>query len=521
MYRPVRNTQVPWIETLILNHDDEKAECTGRLTAYVTGVGSVSESQAGGSQGPAGLLFLSDGSVQIPAVLTAAAWERLQEEEERERVTGLDNVIVVITRYRTRFHMDAELNRCRFLLSVEQLVTKPAGPDQVQTPHCTSLPSVRHKISQTWKAQLAQGLGSQLSQDESDLSELLGVWEHECVEELLQEVQKLLGSLGPPRDPCAATGWDLDRVRYKEEEPLSIPVRFVLMPEEEEEEETPEGLQHTRTPQGIRAPDVLSAPHSHESWPGPGDSVPHEDSVLHGDTVAGMISSDSTHLSNPWDMFRPPCDSVSSSLSPAGSPPFPLTPSVGAQPCVAVLTSTQIREDRPAALQTSEPSRELSFLPPYQRPHPCPPSTSAHPPEASSCSAATDADQTPPHLPASDGDHQAPGVQVKRSGKAKRKRCDPAPEEEEAGVGESPPSWLFETSGSEGGSSQTPSIHSNGTAISSSFQVTGQNLQDFSRFRVPDVLLHWAVRYLLPEPPVEPQQRPAHTHRSSSDLLDG
>lgn len=204
--------------------------------------------------------------------------------------------------------------------------------------------------------------------------------------------------------------------------------------------------------------------------------------------------------SNPWDMFSPPCVSTSDS-SPDSTPSLP--PSK--PDSVAVVTSSQLPVH--------------SLLPPYQnQPASSLPATSSSPSAAASPSEppASDGTKTPAVLKS----HREDAVRgIYR--KPKRKRCDASPEavEEEEEVSGSPPSWLFDShpgaSGNEEGGSpkqagvvprNTPSVHSDGRPFSYTYRVSGQNLQDFSQFRVAASLLHWAVRYLLtPRPTEDPQ----------------
>ncbi|KAF7644685.1 hypothetical protein LDENG_00217670 [Lucifuga dentata] len=580
MSRAARNRLVPWIEGLIHNYGSEEVSKRGRLTADVIDVGQIPESQAQGSEGPTGLLFLSDGVVQIPGVLTSAAWERLQEQEDREYFTSLLNTTVFIQGYQLEFHMALEQTKCRFVLSVGEMATASVGPVRESTPCCTSLLSVRQKICQTWKALLGQeDFNSQDSQGGVDLTELLGEWDHECLESVLEEVQETLRmarsppvSLKPSTsscipaplqpDPCTATGWDVDRIRYKGEEPFRVPVKLLLMPEEDalqqqtpldkgsgtasgflaasedRKADSPHACQHTEISQTsvddvewrIARPAVPIDPHTNDSSPLP------EESVLHEDMVAELTNTDAKPSSNPWDIFAPPDDPPSSSSSSYASPESTshkplLNPSADKSQteCAAILTNTQHSAHKTRDSQTSKQSKgEHSFLPPYQKPpasfgHPVAStsssSTSVSPPESVSRplnpSPATNICEAQEKLPAS---VQEEAIE-RKCRKAKRKRNEPMPEalttleeeEEETGLNRSPPSWLFETqavSGSEGGSSQesqtaeiilrkTPNVHSNGCTFSYSYQVSGENLQDFSRLNVPDALLQWAVKYLL------------------------
>uniref|UniRef100_A0A3Q1HLH8 Shelterin complex subunit TPP1/Est3 domain-containing protein n=1 Tax=Anabas testudineus TaxID=64144 RepID=A0A3Q1HLH8_ANATE len=445
MPRPPRNKLSPWIEQLILNYDGQEGNSSsGRLKAHIIGVGQMSQSQAQSSEGPTGILFLSDGVLQIPAVLTASAWEHLQEQEDRECFTSLVNTTVCIQDYRLQFSMAPEQTKCRFFLSVGELATTAAGPVKSSTPCCTTLPSVRLKIVEAWRALLGAE-DSQKSQCGFDLSELLGEWQHDCLQAVLQDVQeRLMVKRSPLAHPVAVTRWDVDRVRYKGDKSFSVPIKCLVMPEEEAVQLQASPNVGSRTPSGLCA-----ASEDRQTWqiamPAVAergcklDSAPLvEDCTLYEDMVVGMLDSDIRPLANPWDIFPPPCETSSSSdSSPKASP--------------------------------------------------------AHSPEK-------------------------PSAGAHSKTKRKRKRSETTPEqltpsgEEDAQVSGSPPSWLFDTQAWRGArddsghswdqtsgaiSRKTSTVHSDGSPFSYSYQVSGQNLQDLSRFRVEESWLQWAVRALV------------------------
>ncbi|XP_035498448.2 adrenocortical dysplasia protein homolog [Scophthalmus maximus] len=563
MPRAARNQLCPWIEALILSYGsrEEEGGC-GRLKAHVIGVGQMTQSQAQGSEGLTGLLFLSDGALQIPAVLTASAWERLQEHEDRECFTSLLNTTVCVQDCRLRFHMAPQKIRCRFFLSVGELATTAAGPVKENTPCSTTLPSVRRKICETWRAQRGrqeeeEAPDSQKSQCGFDLSELLGEWQHDCVQAVLDDVRERLvaaSRLRPvsprpstsadasspphPDSPTTATGWDVDRVRYKGAERFSVPVKCLLIPEEDAQ----------RKPASAAAAQAsvddaewrLSTPAVAERGPDPCETSPPpaEHRTPHEDTTTPVIVNDIVLLTNPWDMFRPPSSSSSSDTSPQTSPTNTLrrkpTAATSTPHDVAALTSTQLPERSPG--ETQQSSGEHSFIPPYQKPplSSCVPGTAASssapsssviPPEPFSrpsdpSANATDELARNPSSVHRDGEIWSKDtketVEVKHR-KAKRKRSEPTPDVEEEQVSGNPPSWLFDdtqaaASGAEevtGGHNQgqsaasvlrkTPTVHSGGRPFTYSYKVSGQNLQDLGRFQVAESLLRWAVKYLVPE----------------------
>ncbi|XP_015244400.1 PREDICTED: adrenocortical dysplasia protein homolog [Cyprinodon variegatus] len=569
-----RSKLTPWIENLIMSYGSREDPPSGHLKAHVIGVGQMSESQAPATDGPTGLLFLSDGSLQMPAVLTASAWETLQEQEDRESFSSLPNSTVILKNFMLQFHMDPEQTRCWFFLSVGEMATFAAGPVKDSPPCCTSLASVRMKICRTWRSLLGQE-DSQSSQGGMDLSELLGAWQHDCLQTLLEDVRKKLLALRSPQPSTSApslslscsTRWDLDRVRYRGQPSFSIPERFLLIPEGdagatrqvEAECRKPEpagGGMGSRPDGGTRtgpargtgsssAGEMGSGPagemgssRAGETGSGPAGetgSIPDGPAGEMGSSPAGEMGSspagetgsapveetgsapgeetgsapgehspslmeDDPPLpdlaamlpSNPWDIYPPPDVSFCSSNSSPDSTP---TPPRATPDCVARATSTQ------------PPIH--SFLPPYQN-------------QPLISLPASSSSTSPAEPQASDGANAQNGQEDDTQAsyrKPKRKRCEEAAVEEEEELSGGPPSWLFDsqigasrsrdedcpTLTDAGAALRTPpSVHSDGRPFTYSYTVTGQNLQDFSRFRVAASLLHWAMRYLLsPKPPSE------------------
>uniref|UniRef100_A0A3B3ZCC1 Shelterin complex subunit TPP1/Est3 domain-containing protein n=1 Tax=Periophthalmus magnuspinnatus TaxID=409849 RepID=A0A3B3ZCC1_9GOBI len=230
----------PWIENLIGSFGRDEGKSIGPLKAHVIGVGYMSQSQALGSEDPTGLLFLSDEQVQIPAVLTASAWENLQDHEDRECFSSLLNTTVGIQDYKLQFHRSEEQTRSRFYLLVGKLVTTAVGVRD-NTPCCTSLPSVRSMICQTWRAMLGQE-DSEKGESMLNLTELLGEWQQDCLQAELEHVREIFSSekpqpstssinTAPLPDTCTATSWDIDTVRYKGIKSFTVSVKQLIIPD--------------------------------------------------------------------------------------------------------------------------------------------------------------------------------------------------------------------------------------------------------------------------------------------------
>uniref|UniRef100_A0AAQ4P7M7 Shelterin complex subunit TPP1/Est3 domain-containing protein n=1 Tax=Gasterosteus aculeatus aculeatus TaxID=481459 RepID=A0AAQ4P7M7_GASAC len=416
----------PWIESLILGYGEQREESHGgQLKARVIEVGDISKSQDVGSEGPAGLLFLSDGLLQIPAILTKSAWEHLQQEEDRECFTSLVNTTVWSA------------------LSSPQPSTSTSTWDQLAT--------------------------------------------------------------------HTDTTWGVDRVKYKGVEGFKVPMKCLLI--------SAENALQNQTPLNVRGGTAgeLFAPREDRegSVPPPSESTsPSIDDaewrVANGEEENAM--ADVKDLSNPWDAFPPPWETSSSSDA---------SPRRLVDPAAAAAAAPGFRSDHPVipafSPKESQQASEPSNLPPYQKLQQSSASPCASPPEyltgLSEAAPAADQGRTdsppPPPPPASD---QVEETVEREYGKAKRKRSEPTTwvEEGEAQVSGSSPSWLFDTQAGcrahEGSSPwkppRTPARtvpRSTATArrFSYSYLPSGQNLHDFSRFKVAESFLRWAVRYLV------------------------
>lgn len=504
-----RSRLCPWIEELILSYGTEPGTGTERLKARVVRVEQMSQSQAHNSDCPTGLLLLSDGFLLMPAVLTAAAWERLQEQEDRDSFDGLVNSTVLIKDFRVQFHMAQEQTKCRFFLSVGELAVTSAGPCGSNAPCCTTLASVRQKIWQTWRDLLDEQVqDSQSSQSGLDLSMLLGEWHQDCMLSVLKDVEERLTNPARPH-PSKATGWDVDRLRFKTEKSFSVPVKCLLIPDVLQ-------LQAAENAP-CQAPDVSSEPEDSQSLldrvlpqppvhhpqreqdppvfaetePDAADNFPPSADHMIGDLSGGSI----TPLSNPWDIFTPPGVSPCSSDASPGERP--------AQAChdSAAAAWTQVSVSSGTKLQSQD-----SCLPPYQEPPQVDLRATAGLSEASSRAAQSTCGSV--QLQASA--EQLPVSEETGEAKVRRKRREPAAVEV-GGQGDhtarSPPSWLFDTQTDCGAQEEhqhhldllrkTPSVHSDGRSFSYSYRVSDQNLRDLSHFQVQAAWLQWALRYLL------------------------
>ncbi|KAJ3596519.1 hypothetical protein NHX12_002926 [Muraenolepis orangiensis] len=518
----------PWIENLITSHGTEKELNSANLKARVVAVGKMSHSQALVIQGPPELLFISDGVVQIPAVLTDTAWEHLQEDEDRESFSSLVNTTVCLQTYSLQFHMTTEKRRSKFFLSLGKLATMAAGPVKECPPCCTTLSSVRVKICDTWTAlQHQNSPQAEFSQSGIDLSELLGVWQYDCFMDLAEEVRlRLTAARGsaspqpstsrdPPGRPLGAhlrTAWDIDRVRCKGAKPFSIPMAHLVIPD---------------TAPRSQPVDASATPSGLVVYPMGGQSAEPQGAArepfLEVNRAALSEEMDQGHVSDPWTAFSGASKVFSSSLS------------YDTSPRSQALTSTQVPSgglEHDVSPTVTGSTGDQSFLPPYQNPVPMhasphtPPSSESSPPDcaarADPNAAQSSGERTPGLLEKDPSDASGEAVPTTSGAGVKRKRREhhhhhpstvAGPEQEGAPcVDLSPPSWLFESQtgplpeagrGSQqarvanGGVSYPAAVHSDGSRFSYHYKVCLKNVQDLSGFKVAGDHLHWAVKYLV------------------------
>uniref|UniRef100_A0A8C8FL36 Shelterin complex subunit TPP1/Est3 domain-containing protein n=1 Tax=Oncorhynchus tshawytscha TaxID=74940 RepID=A0A8C8FL36_ONCTS len=606
MTRGRRTKLEPWIEQVILSYgtEPEEEKKNTLMKAHVVGVGRMSESQARQTEGLTTLLFLSDGVVHIPAILTQDAWETLQEQEDRECFSSLINCTVCVFSYTLKFNMDSEQTKSQFYLSVGELTTTSAGAAKDNTPCCTSLNSVRQRICTTWRSLLAQdSVHTQNTQSgtelytlcttlvicilivchtcvydcvsclpEFSLSELLGEWQHDWRQSLLKDVMELLRTPTNLPSPQASTSnalthtgtrWAIERFRYKREDTFNVPVSHLHIPDNlsqklhtpSDNSETQSGLVPPSEDRPTDPPEtdqpILAADSRQTDKPVPLERrhPAHEQTLsrdlcllteesMDGEVVSGMTGG---AVASPWDMFAPAAELLrtsSASDESITSEPLPLqksqslldsTPQPVTLATFPLATSTQVPSLTPGATQRSG---ERS-LPPYQKPGP---SHSLLPSSGSSSTVSLSTKNQHSgmklHHGSSTTAHQLTITEqqdqveeeedvVKRwCSKAKRKSSVQTPEDNDITLEEedmqkkrSPPSWMFETQNipriGEGSSCnqnavaaiapQRPSnVHSDGTLFSYSYQLCGRISKDLSHLKIPDGMLHWAVRYLVP-----------------------
>ncbi|XP_052458014.1 adrenocortical dysplasia protein homolog isoform X2 [Carassius gibelio] len=283
----------PWIEKLIQNYGQSQSETT--VKANVVGVCDISDSQRM-EHTDVCMLFMSDGSAVIPAVLSDAAWERLQDFEEMESFTGLHNAIVYVRSFELKFDMNPDLASCQFYLKVNQMNTICIASKHQHPPSCTTLASVRDQIIKTWRSCRE---GSVSSASGVSLSSLLDVWHNDIIINIVNDAtEKITMSATYCPSVATPTHWHRERLHWRGQEQFIVPVPFLLIPEEPRELMTDDPKSHPASAssanQTVATQDGLSG-----SCPNEGQSsLDHtRPEVLCG---TGELSGDGE---SPWDMF--------------------------------------------------------------------------------------------------------------------------------------------------------------------------------------------------------------------------
>uniref|UniRef100_A0A8C1MBT1 ACD shelterin complex subunit and telomerase recruitment factor n=1 Tax=Cyprinus carpio TaxID=7962 RepID=A0A8C1MBT1_CYPCA len=457
----------PWIEKLIQNYGQSQCETT--VKANVVGVCDISDSQRM-EHTDVCMLFMSDGSAVIPAVLSDAAWERLQDLEEMESFTGLHNAIVYVRSFELKFDMNPDLASCQFYLKVNQMNTICIASKHQHPPSCTTLPSVRDQIIKTWRyLRYVPNLPG------VSLSSLLDVWHNDIIINILNDAtEKITMSATYCPSVATPTHWHRERLHWRGQEQFIVPVPFLLIPEEQRELMTDDPIadSESETPNDLAPPPVESHPTSASSanqtmaaQDGISGSCPEEGQstlehtrpeVLCG---TGELSGDGE---SPWDMFTQEpallgrCSTSDSNEQESQSllkevPPLP------------VATSTQAQISKQISGAMSVDGITLS-----QRPKP---------------------------------------TQFSPSHSSDKSFRDPSQEQDKE-CALSPPSWLVHNTPSASPPTKprkkcsyiVPAsllqVHSDGTPFSYLYHPQPQVATALSHFQIPGHLIQWAVRYL-------------------------
>ncbi|XP_051504315.1 uncharacterized protein LOC127412123 isoform X2 [Myxocyprinus asiaticus] len=219
----------PWIERLVQNYGQSQSETT--VKAQVVGVCDLSDSQRM-EHTDVCLMFLSDGSALIPAALSGAAWERLQDLEDRESFSGLVNAVVYVRNFSLDFHMNSDLASCQFCLKVNQMSTICIASKWDHPPSCTTLPSVREQIVKTWSSLRESSVNSVSSASGVSLSSLLGAWHNDIIINILNDAMEKMSATYCP-SVATPTHWHRERLHWRGQEQFIVPMPFLLIPEEQ------------------------------------------------------------------------------------------------------------------------------------------------------------------------------------------------------------------------------------------------------------------------------------------------
>ncbi|XP_065123750.1 adrenocortical dysplasia protein homolog isoform X1 [Paramisgurnus dabryanus] len=461
----------PWVEKLIQDYGKNDSEFK-TVKAHVVGVCDLTESQRTEHTDTC-MMFLSDGSALIPAVLSGAAWEHLLKMSDIDSFSGLINAVIYVRDFKLEFHMNPDLASCQFYLNVYQIHTTCVSFKSHHPPSCTSLPSVREQIEKTWRSLRESSANSLSSASGVSLSSLLGAWHSDIIVNILNDAMEKITMSATHCPSVTPTHWHRERLNWKVQEQFAVPVPFLLIPEEQRELMTADPSADCESP-GVVAPPLEESYQASSSTPNQtlaaedlNDSGPNEMQFTPDHTRPEVLCGTGEFTGDeesPWDMFTPAPDLLdthsqpeSQSLLKETTTPLPLA------------TSTQSLISKPISDVVSEDAITLAQRPQLTQ-------------------------ISPPHL----------------SGKSDR---DPS-EENERENPSSPPSWIVQNTAppskctsilappTNPNSSSPPtktknvSVHSNGKAFSYLYHPDPQVATALSRLQIPGQLIQWAVRYL-------------------------
>ncbi|XP_066504006.1 adrenocortical dysplasia protein homolog isoform X2 [Hoplias malabaricus] len=480
-YRGAELEPEPWVELLVQNYGQKQRDIS--LRAHV--VSNLTDSMQM-DESSVCMLFLSDGTVFIPAVLSTAAWERLQDLEEREDFSGLDNTTVSVRKFQLNFYMDTELTSCQFYLTVDQIISIGRVTKHYHPPSCTTLPSVKQQILKTWRSLMKEcSANSMNSQSGITLSCLMGAWHNDIIMDMLNDA---IVKITTPIEyhPCVATPthWHRERLRYRGEVCFSAPVSHLLIPEEHRELLTadPGASSGSETQSGLVPPHIdteikhpITAPDQKRDLltvaiDGSSDlELPTLDHTR--PEICCSRGEESGEGTSPWDIFCPAPDLLGTPSSSSETSMECLSQDsetlLTKAPQVPMATSTQAQSSN-----HSMDEKLRSGFTPYQRPHP----------------------------------YLQNSISL-----SEKNTTDQSHEEQQGQLSVSPPTWVTKNvalctqdiSPMDIGLKSPPTVspsakkeHTDGSGFYYIYEPCPQVVSAFSKYRVPEQLMQWAVTYL-------------------------
>ncbi|XP_018606979.1 uncharacterized protein LOC108933997 isoform X2 [Scleropages formosus] len=304
-----------WIEAMILSYGSQ--DIWPRVKARILRISKPLNLQTKLLETSGHLMFVSDDMVQIPGILTAEAWKKLQKTEERESLMSLSNSAVLLCRYSVMFHAEPEEDKSHFFINIEEMISLASDPIRCNIPKCTTLHTVRRKIHEAWRAQQGDRLAAVTdTQSGLYLTDLMTEWRKDKMRFLLNDAASCLQAPYCPSSPQPSTswqtpipmllhlhlntGWDVDRVQYKGVDPFVVPSSLLHIPEEQRQSlvtqpgavEVREELSHVTSACGYSPQDDPAAGRD-------GHTANNED--LESSLLCEDLQDEQP--ANPWDMF--------------------------------------------------------------------------------------------------------------------------------------------------------------------------------------------------------------------------
>ncbi|XP_058011397.1 uncharacterized protein LOC131184290 [Ahaetulla prasina] len=288
--RPNSSYLDPWIVTLLLEYKESVIKTDGQL-GHVLKVLNEPRVYQDAEQEPETILHIGDGLHYIEVVVAGKAAKMTKQSMAQHGLSGIIGQFIVLQNYRVNFKRAAEMEDCRFYLTLECFQVMPMQREGKSLQNCNRELSVIQKIKDLWQKGFAMQMWFNSGQKSQSVSQVLKDVNHDQLNALKQNAKDCLNLLGTNElldsEQLAVypeTKWQLERKQHKMHQDIfTVPAEYLVISAENEAALSQSYIANT--------PQV----------------VPEEDENIQEDdrSTVSFFSADSASLDgsleNPWD----------------------------------------------------------------------------------------------------------------------------------------------------------------------------------------------------------------------------
>ncbi|KAM3829115.1 adrenocortical dysplasia protein-like isoform 2-T2 [Vipera latastei] len=231
----------PWIVALLLEYEESIIKTDGQL-GHVLKVLNEPRVHKDAEQDPETVLLIGDGLHYIEVVVAGKAAEITKQSLAQSGFSAVIGQFIVLQNYTVHFKSAAEVEDCRFYLTLECFQVMPMKREEKSLQNCNRAVSVLQKIKELWQKSFAMQIWFNSEQESQSVSQVLKEVNQDQLSTLKQNAKDCLNLLGPTKlldsEQLAVypdTKWQLERKQNKMNQDIfTVPAKYLVISAENE-----------------------------------------------------------------------------------------------------------------------------------------------------------------------------------------------------------------------------------------------------------------------------------------------